>query len=302
MSSGPTKTTIAQRVSVAALPRLADSSSLPAGLYIVATPIGNLGDITIRALETLKAADLIACEDTRVTGGLLKAYGIDGRMMAYHEHNADAAGPRLLDAARTGIVALVSDAGTPLISDPGYRLVSAACKENIPVVTIPGASSVMAALTLAALPTDKFLFAGFLPNKTSARQSAIAALARVPATLVFFESPNRIDDSLADLHAGLGNRAATLTRELTKLHEEARRSTLSGLIASVKEHPPRGEIVLVVAPPDAESPASQADIDSMLQDALQRLSVKDAAAEIASVSGVAKRDVYARALILAKTP
>lgn len=301
MSSGPAKTKSAGRVSAAAGPRPAESSALKPGLYIVATPIGNMGDITLRALETLKAATLIACEDTRVTGKLLSAYNISTRMTPYHEHNAAAAQPKILAAARTGVVALVSDAGTPLVSDPGYRLVCAAHAESILVVPLPGASSVMAALTLAGLPTDRFLFAGFLPSKSSARQAALAALARIPATLVFFESPNRIADCLTDMAAILGNRQASLTRELTKLHEEARRGLLEDLVASVAQHPPRGEIVLVVAPPEAEHPTSETDIDALLRAALQRLSVKDAAAEIASITGVARREVYARALLLAKS-
>jgi 16S rRNA (cytidine1402-2'-O)-methyltransferase len=272
---------------------------LPPGLYIVATPIGNLGDITVRALETLRSVSLIACEDTRITGGLLHHFNIDTRMMAYHEHNADAARPRLMEAMRTQAVALVSDAGTPLISDPGYKLVRAAHADGIAVTTLPGASAVMAALTLAGLPTDQFFFGGFLPSKSGARQTAIAELARIPATLVLFESPNRIEESLADLAAGLGNRDAALTRELTKKFENVRRGRLLDLVASVASDPPRGEIVLVIAPPDAAAAATPADVDALLTQALTRLSVKDAAAEIASITGMARREVYARALLIA---
>jgi 16S rRNA (cytidine1402-2'-O)-methyltransferase len=287
----------------AAAPRLAESGLLPAlppGLYIVATPIGNLGDITVRALETLKSVCLVACEDTRVTGGLLHHFGIATRMIAYHEHNAEESRPRLLDAMRTQAVALVSDAGTPLISDPGYKLVRACVADGIPVTTLPGPSSVMAALTLAGLPTDRFFFGGFLPTKAGARKAVIADLARIPATLVLFESANRIADSLADLATGLGNREAALTRELTKKFEEARRGTLADLAASVATDPPRGEIVLVIAPPDAATPVTAADMDALLAAALARLSVRDAAAEVASITGIPKRDVYARALQLAR--
>jgi 16S rRNA (cytidine1402-2'-O)-methyltransferase len=286
--------------SVADAPRPADTAALAPGLYIVATPIGNLRDISLRALDTLRGASLIACEDTRVTARLLHAYDITTRMLPYHEHNADAVRPRLLEAARTGAVALVSDAGTPLISDPGYKLVRAACADGIPVTTLPGASAVMAALTLAALPTDRFLFAGFLPNKTTARRAALAELAHVPATLVFFDSPQRILESLEDLQAVLGNRTAALTRELTKFYEQVLRGTLAELIDHVKSAPPRGEIVLVVAPPDAAAKTTADDLDALLTAALARLSVKDAAAEIASVTGTPKRDVYARALVLAR--
>jgi 16S rRNA (cytidine1402-2'-O)-methyltransferase len=301
MSSRPEYPQAEDDNSVADSARFADSASLLPGLYIVATPIGNLRDISLRALDTLAAAAVIACEDTRVTGKLLKAHGIRTRMIAYHEHNADVAGPRLLEAARSSVVALVSDAGTPLISDPGYQLVRQACAEHVPVTTIPGASSVMAALTLAALPTDRFLFAGFLPAKKSARQKTIAELAHIPATLVFFETSQRIMESLQDLLEGLGNRAATLTRELTKLYEEARRGTLQDLLSGVMENPPRGEIVLVIAPAAAAEKVTPADIDALLRDALQRLSVKDAVAEISSMTDAPKRDVYARALALTKS-
>jgi 16S rRNA (cytidine1402-2'-O)-methyltransferase len=301
MSSRPEYSEAEDDHSVAGSTRLADLAPLSPGLYIVATPIGNLRDISLRALDTLAAASLIACEDTRVTGKLLKAHGIRTRMIAYHEHNADVAAPGLLEAACVSAVALVSDAGTPLISDPGYQLVQQACAAHIPVTTVPGASSVMAALTLAALPTDRFLFAGFLPAKKNARQKTIAELAHIPSTLVFFETPQRILDSLQDLLDGLGNRSATLTRELTKLYEEARRGTLQDLLSGVADNPPRGEIVLVIAPPAASEKATEADIDALLREALQRLSVKDAVAEISSMTDAPRRDVYARALALSKT-
>ncbi len=302
MSSRQTKRAPGPAASVAATPQLVDSRALAAGIYLVATPIGNLGDITLRALDTLRRAALVACEDTRVTGKLMHHFGLSARLTPYHEHNAQAALPGLLEAARRGVVALVSDAGTPLISDPGYRLVRAAVAENIMVTSLPGPSSVMAALTLAGLPTDRFLFGGFLPNKSSARMSALRELAHVPATLVFFETAQRIEDSLADVRAVLGNRQAALTRELTKLHENVRRGTVEEVHASVIADPPRGEIVLVIAPPDEAPPSTTEDIDTLLRAALARLSVKDAAAEVASMTGTARREVYARALLLVASP
>jgi 16S rRNA (cytidine1402-2'-O)-methyltransferase len=301
MSSRPEYPEAEDDHSVAGRTRTADSASLAPGLYLVATPIGNLRDISLRALDVLGQAALIACEDTRVTGKLLKAHGISTRMTAYHDHNSAAAGPRLLEAARTSAVALVSDAGTPLISDPGYQLVQQAWAENIPVTTIPGASSVMAALTLAAQPTDRFLFAGFLPAKKSARQKTIAELAPIPATLVLFETPQRIEEAVQDLFDGLGNRPATLLRELTKFYEEARRGTLHEVLAGIRDNPPRGEIVLVIGPPLVAAKATDADIDTLLQDALTRLSLKDAVAEIAAMTDAPKRNVYARALAVSKT-
>jgi 16S rRNA (cytidine1402-2'-O)-methyltransferase len=266
--------------------------ALAPGLYLVATPIGNLRDITLRALEALAAADLIACEDTRVTRKLLDHYGISTRLTPYHDHNAAEARPRLLARLAEGAaVALVSDAGTPLVSDPGYKLVTA----------LPGASAVLAALTLAALPTDRFFFEGFLPAKEGQRRNRIAELARVPATIVLFETGARIAAALADLAAGLGAREAAICRELTKLHEEVRRGDLATLArdyASGAEL--RGEIVIVVAPPAAAEQLSADDLDTLLQQALTRLSVKEAVAEVAAVTGQPRRDVYQRALVLAK--
>ena len=271
------------------------------GLYLVATPIGNLGDISLRALEVLAGADVIACEDTRVSRKLAERYGIETPLMSYHEHNAAEARPKLLARLDAGeAVALVSDAGTPLISDPGYKLVRAACEAGHAVTSLPGASSVLAALTVAGLPTDRFFFEGFLPPKQGARQKRIAELATIPATLVLFESGPRLPDALADLAAGLGARSAAICRELTKLHEEVRRddlATLAGHYAQDAET--RGEFVIVIAPP-VETETNDADVDALLRRALARVTVKDAVGEVALATGRPKREVYQRALALAK--
>jgi 16S rRNA (cytidine1402-2'-O)-methyltransferase len=276
--------------------------ALAPGLYLVATPIGNLRDVTLRALEVLAAADLIACEDTRVTHKLLDRYGITTALTPYHDHNAAQARPKLLARLKEGAaVALVSDAGTPLVSDPGYKLVRAAREAGTSVTALPGASAVLAALTLAALPTDRFFFEGFLPAKEGQRRSRIAELARVPATIVLFETGTRIAAALADLAAGLGAREAAICRELTKLHEEVRRGDLATLArdyAGADE--PRGEIVIVIAPPEPQEKLSAGDLDTLLQQALARLSVKEAVAEVAAVTGQPRRDIYQRALALAK--
>jgi 16S rRNA (cytidine1402-2'-O)-methyltransferase len=273
---------------------------LAAGLYVVATPIGNLGDISLRAADTLRRAALIACEDTRVTARLLQHLGITTRMIPYHDHNGDRVRPKLLDALQTQAVALVSDAGTPLISDPGYKLVRDARALGISVTTLPGASAVMAALTICGLPTDKFLFAGFLPHKSAARRSEIQKYLFVPATLVFFENPSRTADTLQDLCSVLGPRQAAITRELTKLYEEVRTGTLEELAHAAIKSPPRGEVVLVVAPPSETAPMGADDIDDLISAALKRVSVREASAEIAAITGIAKREIYSRALALEK--
>ena len=272
------------------------------GLYLVATPIGNLGDVTLRALELLAGADIIACEDTRVTRKLLDRYGIATPLTSYHEHNAAQARPKLLAHLADGAaIALVSDAGTPLVSDPGYKLVREAGAAGANVTALPGASAVLAALTVSGLPTDRFLFEGFLPAKETARRARIAELERIPATLVLFETGPRVSASLADLAAGLGPREATLCRELTKLYEEIRRGDLATLAdEAAKAGEPRGEMVIVVAPPDREEEVTAADLDALLRQALNRLSVKDAVAEIAAVSGAPRREVYRRAIALSK--
>ena len=279
-----------------------EAPRLPAGLYLVATPIGNLRDITLRALEILGAADLVACEDTRVTRKLFDHYGLSTPLIAYHDHNAESARPKILEKlAARGAVALVSDAGTPLISDPGYKLVRAATEAGHPVTAAPGASAALTALTVAGLPTDRFFFEGFLPAKEAARRARIAELARIPATLVLFESGPRLAATLADLAAGLGAREAAAARELTKLHEEVRRSDLGTLAADYAAGAEtRGEIVIVIAPPAASAQPSAADIDALLQAALARTTVKEAVAEVAAATGEPRRAVYGRALALTK--
>jgi 16S rRNA (cytidine1402-2'-O)-methyltransferase len=270
------------------------------GLYLVATPIGNMGDITYRAVEVLRAADLVACEDTRVSGKLMTRLGLDRPLTPYHEHNAERARPALIARLKEGaVVALISDAGTPLVSDPGYRLVRACVAEDIAVTALPGASAVTTALQLSGLPNERFLFGGFLPNKANARRQTLRELAQVPATLVFFESPNRLGDSLADMAAVLGARPAAVARELTKLHEEVARDDLFALANRYADAPPRGEVVVVIGPPDAPDSAGPEDIDARLRAAVaDGASVKDAAALVAAETGHPRRDIYARALKL----
>lgn len=273
-------------------------AGLVPGLYIVATPIGNLGDITARARAVLAGASVIACEDTRVTGKLLGHFGISTRMLPYHDHNADRVRPGLIARALSEPVALVSDAGTPLISDPGYKLVAEARSAGVNVVAVPGPSAVIAALSIAGLPTDRFLFAGFLPAKAKARADTIAELAAVPATLAFYESGPRLAATLAALHEGLGDRPAAVGRELTKRFEEMVTGPLSELAARWTDAPPKGEIVVLVGPPLPARAASKDDIDSALAQALKTMRVKDAASTVASRLGLARSDVYARALQL----
>lgn len=272
---------------------------LEAALYLVATPIGNLADITVRALETLAACDVLACEDTRVTRVLLSRYGIRRRTTPYHEHNAAEAGPRLIEAVLGGkSVALVSDAGTPLISDPGYRLVAEALEAGIRVVPIPGASAVLAALSASGLPTDAFLFAGFLPSKAEARRRRIEELSGVPATLVFYESPRRLAAALSDFAATLGERSAVIGREITKAFEEFRRGTLPDLAAHyVKADTPKGEVVVCVAP-SGERAADPAETDRMLLALSAEMPASKAAAEVARLTGGTKSDLYRRLLAL----
>ncbi|MBT4687274.1 MAG: 16S rRNA (cytidine(1402)-2'-O)-methyltransferase [Rhodospirillaceae bacterium] len=271
------------------------------GLYIVATPIGNARDITLRALDLLAAADVIACEDTRVTRKLLLIHGITCPTVAYHDHNAARMRPRLMERLINGeIVALVSDAGTPLISDPGYKLVKAAREGDVAVTALPGASAPMAALASAGLPTDRFLFTGFLPGKTVARRRTLAELASLSATLVFFEAAPRLAASLADMAAELGPREAAVMRELTKKFEEARHGSLEELAGHYAEAgPPKGEIVILVAPPGDETvPMEAGDIDALLVLELERGSVKDAARAVAEQTGLPRRDLYNRAVAL----
>ncbi len=272
---------------------------LEPALYLVATPIGNLGDITLRALETLAAADVLACEDTRVTRVLLDRYGIRQRPTAYHEHNAGEAGPRLIEALQQGrSVALVSDAGTPLVSDPGFRLVEHALEAGIRVVPIPGPSALLAALTASGLPSDTFLFAGFLPVKDGQKKARLASLAATPATLVFFESPRRLAQTLAAMAEVFGERDAAIGRELTKTFEETRTGTLAALAAHYAEAPtPKGEIVICVGPPREEAQAP-GDTDRLLQSLAAEMPASKAAAEAARMTGQPKQVLYRRLLEL----
>lgn len=277
-----------------------DAAQFTPGLYLVATPIGNAADITLRALALLSHADLVACEDSRVTGPLLKRYGIDTPLFPYHEHNAAKVRPQLLEKLKAGaVVALVSDAGTPLVNDPGYRLVRACIEENLPVTTVPGASAVLAGLSLSGLPTDRFLYAGFPPPKQAARRKWLAGLNAVPATLVLLESPQRLADSLADMAVVLGRREAAVARELTKKFEEVRRGPLPDLAAHyAAAGAPKGEITLVVAPPSEQPAASAADLDGALTEAMARLPLRQAVDEVAVLLNLGRKTVYARALEL----
>lgn len=273
-------------------------NALSPGLYIVATPIGNLGDLSPRAAAILSQADVIAVEDTRVTAGLLRHVGIKRPMLPYHDHNAAQVRPGLIARMAGEAVALVSDAGTPLISDPGFKLVREARAAGHAVVTIPGPCAAIAALTLAGLPTDRFLFMGFLPAKEQARAEAIAEVAAVRATLILYESGPRLAACLAALAQRLGDREAAVTREITKKFEEAVTGTLTTLAARYADAPPKGEIVVVVAPPDPPAPASAEDGDAALREALTRLPASKAAGEVAKALGLDRKALYARALAI----
>lgn len=274
------------------------TEKLAPGLYIVATPIGNLADLSPRAADILSRADIIAVEDSRVTAGLLRHIGAKRPMIPYHDHNAEGMRPGLIARMASEAVALVSDAGTPLISDPGYKLVRDARAAGYLVVTIPGPCAAVAALTLAGLPTDRFLFAGFLPPKAHARAESIAEIAAIRATLVFYESGPRLSATLAALAEGLGDRDAGVAREITKKFEECVTGSLSTLAARYADAPPRGEIVIVVAPPGAPPPATEADADMALREALTRLPASKAAGEVAKALGMDRRELYARAMAL----
>jgi len=277
----------------------APDHALAPGLHLVATPIGNLGDITLRALWVLRSVDRILCEDTRVTARLLAHFGIDKPLDPYHDHNADRVRPAVLAALRGGeTLALVSDAGTPLVSDPGYKLVREVLAEGLPVTAAPGPSAALTALILSGLPPDRFLFAGFLPPRSAARRKALGTWAGLDATLVFFEGPSRLAASLGDMAAVLGDRLAAIGRELTKRHEEMRHGRLAELAAQYRAgSPPRGEVVVVVGPPDAVAPAVD-EIDARLDALLARLSLRDAVAALAAETGLGRRVLYDRALAL----
>lgn len=263
---------------------------------MTATPIGNAQDISLRALSVLAGCDAIAAEDTRVSAKLLAIHGISRPMISYNDHNAPEMRPRLIERLRGDArIALISDAGTPTVSDPGMKLVRAAREAGIAVYPVPGASAALAALAAAGLPTDRFLFAGFLPSKQGERRTALTELKSVPATLVFFEGPSRLSESLADMAEVLGAREAAVARELTKLHEEVRTGTLTELAAAYADKTPKGEITLVVAPP-ADAEPDTGKVDSLLRQALPFMPVKAAANLVAEATGASRRDVYDRAL------
>ncbi len=280
---------------------LAASKPVP-GLYLVATPIGNLGDITLRALEALAGVDVIACEDTRITRRLTERYAIKAELKSYHEHNAATVRPKILERLAQGeAIALVSDAGTPLVSDPGFKLVREVCAAGHRVFALPGPSSVLAALSVAALPTDRFFFEGFLPAKATARRARLSELSKIDATLVLFESGNRVQNTIADLAAIMGEREAAICRELTKMHEDITRAPLGELAHRADRLETRGEFVLVIGPPLAEARTMSADeLDDVLRSSLQDASVRDAVAHAVEISGRPRREVYARALEIAR--
>lgn len=272
------------------------SDPLPTGLYIVATPIGNLGDITVRAVDILRRCDLVACEDTRVTGKLLKHLGLSKPLRRHDDHASEHDRVRLLEAMQGGAIALVSDAGTPLISDPGYRLVREARAAGIPVTTLPGACAAIAGMTLSGLPSDRFLFAGFLPAKDKARREVLEALANIPASLIFYETGPRLAKSLEALAELWPTREVAVARELTKLHEECRSGSAQELLTHYTAHPPKGEIVLLIGPPVDE--AVEHDTDALLEEALQAMKASQAAAQVAKLTGLDRKELYARAMEL----
>lgn len=280
----------------------AQSPRLAPGLYVVATPIGNLRDITLRALEILGAADLVLCEDTRVTHKLLERHQLSPKLAVYHDHNAASVRPRVLaELAKGAAVALVSDAGTPLVSDPGFKLVEAAIVAGHRVFPIPGASAALAALVAAGLPSDRFFFEGFLPPKSAARKTRLSELREIPATMIFYESGPRLADSLSDMAAVFGARDAAVCRELTKAFEEIRRGKLAALAAHYEDAgAPKGEIVVVAAPPGEAPPLDDEDIEKKIKAALKKLSLKDASAAIAAETGLPRKEIYTRALALAE--
>lgn len=277
------------------------NNKLEASLYLVSTPIGNLGDMTFRAVETLKQADVIFCEDTRMTGKLLQAFEIKTQMKVYNDHSEDVTRDYMIDLVKQGkAVALVSDAGMPLISDPGYKLVRKAYDADIAVTTVPGASSVLVGLSLSGLPTDRFYFGGFLPSKEKARNDVLADAVSVNSTLIFFETANRLMDTLNALNELYKNREIAVTRELTKKFEEVRRGTPAELLAYYNENgEPKGEIVLVIAPPSADSNVvSEQDLDGLIIEALQTMSLRDAVDAVLARTGLKRKSVYNRAVKL----
>jgi 16S rRNA (cytidine1402-2'-O)-methyltransferase len=270
------------------------------GLYLIATPIGNLGDLTFRARETIGNLDLLLCEDTRVTRKLLAASGLSPRLESYHEHNAAKMETRILAALAEGkSIGLVSDAGTPLISDPGERLVIAATGAGHSVTALPGASAALTGLCLSGLPVARFFFAGFMPPKSGARRQELSGLATIPATLIFYESPNRLKEALQDMLTVFGNRRAAVARELTKLHENVHRGTLDSLLQ--EDIPEKGEIVILVAPPEPEQATDDESLDTLLRAEMKKTTLRDAVAIVSARTGRARREVYARAIALSRT-
>jgi 16S rRNA (cytidine1402-2'-O)-methyltransferase len=273
--------------------------TLQPGLYVAATPIGNLKDVTFRVIEALKEADRILCEDTRQTAKLCAAYGISTPRAAYNEHNADRVQPEIIESLAGGAaICLVSDAGTPLISDPGYRLVRAARDAGIRVFPLPGPSALVAALSASGVPAEKFLFAGFPPARAEARLEFLKSLAAIEATLVFYEGPSRLGASLQSMDAAFGARRAVVARELTKMFEEFDEGTLGALAEKYSKSPPKGEIVVIIHPPEEKPAASDADIDRFISAAIVSMSVKDAATAAADALGIARKTAYERALAL----
>lgn len=272
----------------------------PARLFLVSTPIGNLGDISGRALDTLRAVDFVACEDTRLTGRLLQRFAIKARLLAYHDHNAEKSRPELLRLMAEGhTVALVSDAGTPTISDPGYKLVRACIDAGLPVSAVPGPAAPIVALSLSGLPTDRFFFGGFLPTKRGERRRILEELKPLRATLIFFDAPRRLAENLGDALDILGDREAAVARELTKLFEEVRRGKLSELLAMYRAaEPPKGEAVVVIGPPEPAAGPAEGDLDAALTEALETASLKDAVRQVSVQTGLPRRTVYERALAL----
>jgi 16S rRNA (cytidine1402-2'-O)-methyltransferase len=269
------------------------------GLYLVATPIGNLADISLRALDTLAAADLVVCEDTRVSGKLLSYYGLKRPLLSYNDHNADRQRAAILRALENGqIVALISDAGTPLVSDPGYKLVRACREADFYVTVVPGASAVLSGVQLSGLPAAPFTFLGFLPPKSNARRAVLEGWKDTPSTFVLFEAPQRLSDSLRDILSVLGDRPAALVREITKLYEETRLGTISGLLEVIEESgAPKGEQVILIGPPDV-TVFTDEDLRTLLAESLKTMTTKQAAASVAAQTGCSKKQLYEMALAL----
>jgi 16S rRNA (cytidine1402-2'-O)-methyltransferase len=276
-----------------------EADPLAPGLYVVATPIGNLGDMTVRGLATLAAAETVLCEDTRTSGKLMERFAIKAKLWSYHEHNAQKVRPEILARLQQGAtIALISDAGMPLVSDPGYRLVKEAVELGIPVTACPGPSAVLTGLALSGLPTDRFLFAGFVPQKQGERKKLFAEFAKLKATLIFFESPHRIIETLHDLATALPGRHVAVTRELTKLHEEVLRGSAEDIAAQLEERAAvKGEITLLVGPPEGEEEVSEADLDNAITQALAEMPASKAASEVAKRFNLGRSDVYQRILV-----